>query len=75
MLIEQTSHVVDTLTGPMTIYLIKPKIAEYPNAKFPGVIVWSEMFVSLLFLVALAVRLIALSPFQISSNWTSSKIR
>ncbi|KAK4699947.1 carboxymethylenebutenolidase, partial [Phenoliferia sp. Uapishka_3] len=44
MLIEQTSHVVETSSGPMTIYLITPKIAEYPNAKWPGVVVWSEIY-------------------------------
>ncbi|GAA6035956.1 hypothetical protein JCM8097_005184 [Rhodosporidiobolus ruineniae] len=44
MLIEQEQVEVQTATGPMTIYIVKPKIAGYPNAKFPGVVVWSEIY-------------------------------
>ncbi|SGY32777.1 BQ5605_C002g01410 [Microbotryum silenes-dioicae] len=28
----------------MTIFVVKPKMPEYPNAKFPGVVVWSEIY-------------------------------
>ncbi|KAL8279143.1 hypothetical protein RQP46_008399 [Phenoliferia psychrophenolica] len=28
----------------MTIYLITPKLDGYPNAKWPGVVVWSEIY-------------------------------
>jgi len=73
MLIEQSELTVETSTGPMVIYLIKPskfsplprspyplslnspltpslslcvgvEINGYPNAKFPGVIVYSEIY-------------------------------
>ncbi|GAA5850470.1 hypothetical protein JCM5353_005820 [Sporobolomyces roseus] len=44
MLIEQSELTVETSTGPMVIYLIKPKINGYPNAKFPGAIVYSEIY-------------------------------
>ncbi|GAA5972666.1 hypothetical protein JCM11641_002965 [Rhodosporidiobolus odoratus] len=44
MLIEQEQTEVMTATGPMTIYIVKPKIPGYPNAKFPGVVVWSEIY-------------------------------
>lgn len=44
MLIEQTTHEVPTSTGPMTIHLITPKVAGYPNARWPGVVVWSEIY-------------------------------
>ena len=30
--------------GPMTIYLITPKVEGYPNVKWPGVVVWSEIY-------------------------------
>ncbi|GAA5922952.1 carboxymethylenebutenolidase [Sporobolomyces koalae] len=44
MLISQTESVVETSTGPMTIYWITPRIPGYPNAKFPGVVVYSEIY-------------------------------
>jgi len=73
MLIEQSELTVETSTGPMVIYLIKPsqfsslsrspyplsfnsplppsfspcvglEINGYPNAKFPGVVVYSEIY-------------------------------
>ncbi|GAA5892109.1 hypothetical protein JCM6882_005697 [Rhodosporidiobolus microsporus] len=44
MLIEEEQVEVQTATGPMTIFIIKPKIAGYPNARFPGVVVWSEIY-------------------------------
>ncbi|BGP12472.1 hypothetical protein JCM10213_006961 [Rhodosporidiobolus nylandii] len=44
MLIEQEQTEVMTATGPMTIYIVKPKIPGYPNAKFPGVVVYSEIY-------------------------------
>ena len=28
----------------MRVYLISPKLPQYPNAKFPGVVVWSEIY-------------------------------
>ncbi|GAA5950327.1 hypothetical protein JCM3765_004507 [Sporobolomyces pararoseus] len=44
MLIEQSEQVVETSTGPMTIFFIKPRVPGYPNAKFPGVVVYSEIY-------------------------------
>lgn len=44
MLIQQSSHIVETSTGPMTVFVITPKVAGYPNARFPGVVVWSEIY-------------------------------
>ncbi|GAA5856214.1 hypothetical protein JCM8547_000823 [Rhodosporidiobolus lusitaniae] len=44
MLIQQEEIIVQTATGPMCIYIVKPKIAGYPSAKFPGVVVWSEIY-------------------------------
>ncbi|GAA5981167.1 hypothetical protein JCM10908_004005 [Rhodotorula pacifica] len=44
MLIEQSRVTVETETGPLGIEIIKPKIAGYPNARFPGVVVWSEIY-------------------------------
>ncbi|GAA6020212.1 hypothetical protein JCM10207_004373 [Rhodosporidiobolus poonsookiae] len=44
MLIEQEQVEVQTQTGPMTIFIVKPKIQGYPNAKFPGVVVYSEIY-------------------------------
>ncbi|KAM0752993.1 dienelactone hydrolase [Meredithblackwellia eburnea MCA 4105] len=44
MLIEESKHEVQTDFGPMAIFLVKPKLPEYPNAKWPGVVVWSEIY-------------------------------
>ncbi|BGO99203.1 metalloendopeptidase [Rhodotorula toruloides] len=44
MLIEQTQVTVQTATGDLAIEIVKPKIAGYPNARFPGVVVWSEIY-------------------------------
>lgn len=42
MLITKTFHDVQTQSarGPMRIYVIAPTIPGYPNAKFPGVVVY-----------------------------------
>jgi len=44
MLIEQSTVELDTLAGKMTLFVITPKTPEYPNAKWPGVVVWSEIY-------------------------------
>lgn len=46
MLITKTFHDVQTQSarGPMRIYVIAPTIPGYPNAKFPGVVVYSEIY-------------------------------
>ncbi|GAA5941348.1 hypothetical protein JCM3775_001550 [Rhodotorula graminis] len=44
MIITEHTVEVSTATGPMAITLVVPKIPGYPNAKFPGVVVWSEIY-------------------------------
>lgn len=45
MLIEETFHDVKTSYGTtMRLFVYKPKIANYPKAKFPGVVVYSEIY-------------------------------
>lgn len=46
MLIEKTFVDVPVTHGsrPMRIFIIAPKIEGYPNAKFPGVVVFSEIY-------------------------------
>ncbi|GAO50206.1 hypothetical protein G7K_4340-t2 [Saitoella complicata NRRL Y-17804] len=44
MLIEESYEDVQTSTGPMRIYTFHPKIPGYPKAKFPGVVVYSEIY-------------------------------
>ncbi|KAH7100172.1 dienelactone hydrolase [Auriculariales sp. MPI-PUGE-AT-0066] len=46
MLITKTHHDVQTNTarGPMRIYVISPSIPGYPRARFPGVVVFSEIY-------------------------------
>lgn len=45
MLIEETYHDVKTSIGTtMRLYVFHPKIPNYPKVKFPGVLVWSEIY-------------------------------
>lgn len=45
MLITETFHDVQTSYGTtLRIYVYSPKIAGYPQAKFPGVILYSEIY-------------------------------
>ncbi|GAB00081.1 hypothetical protein E5Q_06783 [Mixia osmundae IAM 14324] len=44
MLIDATEHEVETPSGPMTIHVIMPKLPEHPNARYPGVLVASEIY-------------------------------
>lgn len=45
MLITETYHDVETSNGTtLRIYVFTPKLSGYPNAKFPGVIVYSEIY-------------------------------
>ena len=45
MLIEESFHVVKTADGTnMRIYVYHPKIPNYPKVKFPGVLVYSEIY-------------------------------
>lgn len=47
MLIKETYHDVATQAGgkhgTMRIYVIEPNVPEWPEAKFPGVVVFSEV--------------------------------
>ncbi len=47
MLIKESYRDVPTSadgkTGMMRIYIIEPNLPEYPHAKFPGVVVFSEV--------------------------------
>jgi len=44
MLITESHVDVQTSTGPMRIFIFHPSIPGYPNAKFPGVVVFSEIY-------------------------------
>jgi len=44
MLIQESHQDIPTPTGPMRVYIISPKVPQYPLAKFPGVVVWSEIY-------------------------------
>ena len=45
MLIDESYHDVKTSYGTtMRLYVYHPKILNYPNAKFPGVVVYSEIY-------------------------------
>ncbi|MBE7181512.1 MAG: hypothetical protein INR71_09950 [Terriglobus roseus] len=45
MLIEEFHKDVPTNAGnDMRIFLFKPTVAGYPHAKFPGVVVFSEIY-------------------------------
>jgi carboxymethylenebutenolidase len=45
MLITKTHHDVPTQTGgTLRIFLIQPVVPNYPKAKFPGVICFSEIY-------------------------------
>ncbi|KAK6456833.1 carboxymethylenebutenolidase [Scheffersomyces xylosifermentans] len=45
MLIEETYHDVKTSYGTtMRLFVYHPKVPNYPNVKFPGVIVYSEIY-------------------------------
>ena len=45
MLIEESFHDVKTADGTtMRIYVYHPKIPNYPKVKFPGVLVYSEIY-------------------------------
>ena len=48
MLIKTSYHDVPTTAdgraGTMRIFLIEPNVPDYPHAKFPGVVVFSEIY-------------------------------
>ena len=44
MLVKDNSTDVATSTNSMRIYTFEPQIADYPNAKFPGIIVFTEIY-------------------------------
>lgn len=44
MLITFAEHDVHTPSGEMRVHVISPKIAQYPKARFPGVVVFSEIY-------------------------------
>ena len=43
MLTTQAHHDVETSTGTMRVFVISPKVDGYPDARFPGVVVFSEI--------------------------------
>lgn len=49
MLIKQSFKDVETtangVKGTMRVYIIEPNVPEYPDAKFPGCVVFSEVCV------------------------------
>lgn len=45
MLIEESFQDVPTKAGgDMRVFIFHPKISNYPLAKFPGVVVFSEIY-------------------------------
>jgi carboxymethylenebutenolidase len=44
MLITKTHHDIRASNGTIRIFVISPVIAGYPEAKFPGVVVFSEIY-------------------------------
>jgi carboxymethylenebutenolidase len=48
MLITKDFHDVPTKLGkngrPIRVFVISPKVPDYPQAKFPGVVVFSEIY-------------------------------
>ena len=44
MLISKTHHDVQLASGSIRIFVISPIIDGYPNAQFPGVVVFSEIY-------------------------------
>ena len=44
MLITESYSDIQTSNGPMRIFLFTPKVPHYPHAKFPGVMVFSEIY-------------------------------
>ncbi|KAH8924953.1 putative carboxymethylenebutenolidase [Atractiella rhizophila] len=44
MLIKQSYTDIETPTGTMRVQLVYPNLPAYPQAKFPGVIVFSEIY-------------------------------
>ncbi|GAA5897017.1 hypothetical protein JCM5296_004273 [Sporobolomyces johnsonii] len=44
MKIVQDEAIITTETGPCTVYIVRPSIVGYPQAKFPGVVCWSEIY-------------------------------
>ncbi|CAE6449681.1 unnamed protein product [Rhizoctonia solani] len=44
MLITKTHHDVQASNGTIRIFVISPVISGYPEAKFPGVVVFSEIY-------------------------------
>ena len=44
MLITNSHQDVETSTGTMRVNIVTPKISGYKNARFPGVVVFSEIY-------------------------------
>ncbi|KAG8709179.1 hypothetical protein FRC11_005818 [Ceratobasidium sp. 423] len=44
MLVTKTHHDIQASNGTIRIFVISPVIAGYPEAKFPGVVVFSEIY-------------------------------
>lgn len=44
MLVTESYQDVSTETGPMRIFLYHPTIPNYPHARFPGVVIFSEIY-------------------------------
>ena len=44
MLVTQDYRDVETPTGSMRVHIISPRVDGYPNARFPGVVVFSEIY-------------------------------
>ncbi|RUS26637.1 dienelactone hydrolase family protein, partial [Jimgerdemannia flammicorona] len=44
MLVKEDHRDLQTSTGPMRVYFYQPNLLEYPHAKFPGVVVFTEIY-------------------------------
>eukprot|EP01112_Ceratiomyxa_fruticulosa_P023149 TRINITY_DN873_c0_g1_i4.p1 TRINITY_DN873_c0_g1~~TRINITY_DN873_c0_g1_i4.p1 ORF type:complete len:268 (-),score=41.90 TRINITY_DN873_c0_g1_i4:129-932(-) len=44
MLITESFHDIQTSSGPMRVFIFHPIVQGFPHAKFPGVVVFSEIF-------------------------------
>jgi len=44
MLIQNSFQDVETPTGTMRVHIVSPKLPAYPEAKWPGVVVFSEIY-------------------------------
>jgi dienelactone hydrolase len=44
MIIKEATVVLQTPSGPMDLVVIQPNLPSYPDAKWPGVVCWAEIY-------------------------------